>query len=297
MMSNSTAHPNQLALFQPQEDRHDGFGTSREASKVSLFLRRTSSNSRGQPPSLPRCAKPVMTPFPGMEPPPGEEEEKTTTLTRAATRAAGRPIGVDRHTLANQRHRIGLILRNLFPSWKGVAASIEALRLQAYYGKCHVSAKRLAEKTGVSVRTWWRVLALLRGNGLAKTERLVTRFGRLSVNLVDLSELWRFLLFLLCTGTPFQPDGPGRWVASRTGGVLRVPDEHGWLRRPQELTAQMTDAMLTREGVAFYVGKQTKPPSWTQPWWRDWAADMVQDGVKWIFPTVKAEALKVAQEA
>lgn len=297
MSTHAAILPNQLALFSTQEWPHDGIGISRKAREVTPYLRRTYRVFTGQPPSLSRCANPVTTPFQGMELPPADMGKVASPKpNRTIVRARHKPIAVNRDTLMHEGHRIRILLRNLLPSRKSVGVTMEALRLQAYYGKCYASAKYIAENARVkgSVRTWQRVLALLRNNGLATTERLVTRFGRLSVNLLDLSELWRLLVFLLCTRSPFLTDGPGCWVASRADGVLRVPDEHGWLERPQALLAQMTDSMLTREGLAYYIGKLTKPPSWTQPWFAEWAAGMKADGVRFRFPTVRKEAMRMA---
>ena len=287
----------QLALIPTDEADHDANGTSEgRGVRGSLFLRR---KKRVLNPSSFSCDNAQMALFPGVESPVQEEQgggPVTMRSCRAQRRA--RPIRVDPRTLANQRHRIGLFLRAVLPSYKGVQMVVEALRLQGRYGGCYASARHLAGRAGASARTWWRVLKLLRDNGLAVTERLVNMAsGRLSVNLLDLSGLWRFLVLLLCSRTPYSSGSPGCWVADVDAqGVLRVPDRYGWLCTPAQLLSTVPPDVYGPETMPYFQKQLNTPPAWTQPWWLEWVVKMNDAGAEWVFPTVRAKAEAIRAE-
>ncbi len=297
-MSTQTAlHPNQLAMFQtPERLHHPNVSTKGRGVRVSTFLRKRieRSNPRGLCRDIP-----VTTPFPGMEPPAKNKVVAAQAMNRAASRRAHKPIAIDRHVLGDQRLRLSILLRNILPSQKAVFMTREALWLQATYRNCYASADYLAAKAGAEKKTWGRTLALLRKSGLAEVERLVNaRTGLRSVNLVDLTELWRLLLWLLQNVSPYLRDGPGCWTARRTrDGGLVIPQIDGCLTFGLPWVLEQIrnghDFALQHGDDPNAVVVHQKPPSFTQQWFAGWAADMKAKGERLVFPTVRAQAKAV----
>jgi hypothetical protein len=79
-----------------------------------------------------------------------------------------------------------------------------AMRYQAFYGRCILSARRLAGEALANEKSWDRLLARLRELGLATSARNVRPDGKLGTNTTDLRGLWyrlvRYLGSLLFDG-------------------------------------------------------------------------------------------------
>lgn len=72
--------------------------------------------------------------------------------------------------------------------------TLQALKLQAVYGKCFASARFLGGQAFHSEKCWDRCLARLRDAELVKTYRRIRPGGTLGTNVTDLRPLWRYLL-------------------------------------------------------------------------------------------------------
>lgn len=125
---------------------------------------------------------------------------------------------IDRHTLFNNWTEVYGVLADMLKGrtkrgkWVKVLMVMEAMRLQACCGQCYASAGYLAAVGGRTSGTHWdRLLHDLRGWGLVRTARLVRPDNKLTVNLTDLSLLWKLLLRCL---------KGKRWVAQRWGARL-----------------------------------------------------------------------------